>query len=56
MQDTMFAIINTFMSPSTLTNEDKPTHSIVLRRIAAFYNYILVQKRLEDDGEFLSSS
>jgi hypothetical protein len=56
MQDTMFGIVNTFISPDRLTNTNKPTHGIVLRRIAAFYHDVLVQKRVEDDGESLSAS
>jgi len=51
MQDTMFGIVHSFVGPMSLTNADKPTHGIVLRRIAGFYHDALVQQRLEDDGE-----
>jgi hypothetical protein len=49
MQDTMFGIVNTFMSPNGLTNTDHRPHGILLRRIAAFYHDILVKQRVEDD-------
>jgi hypothetical protein len=56
IQDTMFGLVNTFISPDRLTNAEKPTHGLVLRRIAAFYHDALVQKRLEEGGESLSPS
>jgi hypothetical protein len=49
MQDTMFGIVNTFMSPDALTNTDHRPHGILLRRIAAFYHEILVKERVEND-------
>jgi hypothetical protein len=55
MQDTMFGIVNTFMSPDALTNSDRPTHGIILRRIATFYHDVLVKQRIEDGGEFVKS-
>jgi hypothetical protein len=55
MQDTMFGIVHTVMSQA-LTNADKSSHSLVLRRIAGFYHGILVEQRLDDGGEsFLSN-
>ena len=54
MQDTMFGIVHTFICPDSLTNANKTTHGIVLRRIAAFYHDVLVLDRLEDGGESLS--
>lgn len=54
IQDTMFCIVQTFMCHN-LTNADKQTHGLVLRRIVAFYHDVLVQKRLEEGGECLNS-
>jgi hypothetical protein len=51
MQDTMFGVVHTFICPTSLTNENKPSHCLVLRRIAAFYHDVFVQQRLDDDGE-----
>jgi hypothetical protein len=50
MQDTMFAIVHTFVSPFSLTNNDHRSHAIFLRRIAAFYHETLVKPPLDDDG------
>jgi hypothetical protein len=56
MQDTMFGIVHTFVSPVTLTNTEKSKHGLLLRRIAGFYHDVLVLQRLEDDGKSLSPS
>jgi hypothetical protein len=56
MQDTMFGIVNTFICPDVLTNAQKSTHGLVLRRIASFYYDVLVNQKLDDDGEPLSPS
>jgi hypothetical protein len=55
MQDTMFAIVHTFIN-NFYTNADKPSHGILLRHIAWFYHKVLVQKQLQDDGLSLSDS
>jgi hypothetical protein len=49
MQDTMFAIVHTFIN-NYYTNADKPSYGLFLRRIGWFYHQVLVQKKMEDDG------
>lgn len=56
MQDTMFGIIHTFISPIDLTNTDHRNHGIFLRRIAAFYHESLVEQPLEDGGKSINPS
>ena len=56
MQDTMFGIVHTFISPASLTNAEKSTHGVLLRRIAGFYHDVLVLKQLEEDGKSFSFS
>ena len=55
MRDTMFAIVNTFIAPVALTNNDHRSHGIFLRRIAAFYHETLVNRKdLEEGGKSIS--
>ena len=56
MRDTMFAIIHTFVSPNALTNTDHRRHTILLRRIAAFYHETLVKQLLDDGGMSINPS
>lgn len=55
MRDTFFGVVHTFMSPNALTNTDHPAHSLILRRIAAFYHEALVKQEIEDGGESLNT-
>ena len=49
LQDTMFAIVHTFIN-NFHTNAEKSTYGLLLRRIGWFYHKALVQKQLQDDG------
>ena len=53
MQDTMFAIVHTFINNS-YTNKEKPSHGLLLRRIGWFYHRALVQKRRDASGSSFS--
>jgi hypothetical protein len=55
MQDTMFAIVHTFIK-NYLTNADKPNNGILLRRIVWFYYRSLVQNRRSSSSSFLDSA
>lgn len=52
MQDTMFGLVHTFISPDLLTNTQHTACWGLLRRIAIFYHDVLVKKRVEDDGPY----